>query len=73
MASSASGVQITQVTAKETPKEIAIMMRYCSGMCRCSRMPKMPVTPVPVAPRPVTLAYKAPQAPPTRPPIKGLK
>ena len=58
---------------KDTPKEMAIMMMYCSGMCRCSRMPKMPVTPVPVAPSPTMLAYRAPQAPPSRPPRKGLK
>ena len=51
-----SGFQMTQVTAKATPKEMAIMMRYCKGMCRCSRMPKIPVTPVPVAPRPTMLA-----------------
>ena len=64
---------MTQVTAKDTPKEMAIMMMYCRGICRCSRMPKMPVTPVPVAPSPTMLAYHAPQAPPSRPPMKGLK
>ena len=68
-----SGFQMSQVTAKDTPKEMAIMMRYCRGICRCSRMPKMPVTPVPVAPSPTMLAYSAPQAPPARPPRKGLK
>ena len=70
---SSSGFQITQVTANATPKAMSMVMMYCSGICRCSRMPKMPVTPVPVAPRPTMLAYSAPQAPPARPPIKGLK
>ena len=36
-------------------------------------MPKIPVTPVAVAPRCTMEAYIAPQAPPIQPAIKGLK
>ena len=36
-------------------------------------MPKIPVTPVPVAPSPTIEAYNAPRAPPMEPATNGLK
>ena len=51
-------------TAKATIAVAANMMMYCSGWLRHSRMPKMPVTPVPVAPSWVMEQMRAPTAAP---------
>ena len=48
------------------------MIAYWTGWLRHSRMPKMPVTPVPEAARPAIEANMAPRPPPTQPATKGL-
>ena len=45
---------------------------YIKGLSRNNKIPKIPVTPVPVAPSPVMDAKTAPIAPPKQPAIKGL-
>ena len=50
-----------------------ISIRYCTGCSRQSRIPKIPVTPVPFAPRCTMDAYKAPHPPPIHPAMNGLK
>ena len=48
------------------------MMQYWMGWLMHSRMPKMPVTPVPEAPRCVSEQMKAPTAAPAMPATNGL-
>ena len=52
---------------------MTISIRYCTGLSRQSRMPKIPVTPVPFAPRCTMDAYRAPLPPPIHPAMNGLK
>ena len=59
--------------AKATTPEMANMITYCTGWLRQSRMPKMPVTPVPAAASPTMEANMAPRPPPMQPATKGLK
>ena len=46
-----------------TPTAMTISIKYCTGCSRQSRIPKIPVTPVPFAPRCTIDAYSAPHPP----------
>mgnify|MGYP007027077762 FL=1 len=61
----------TNETAKETSAATANMIAYCTGWARHSRIPKMPVTPVPEAASEVSAQTRAPQPPPMQPAMKA--
>ena len=63
----------SHVRTNATPAAIKNIKIYLTGAFRQRRIPKIPVTPVPVAPRDVIDANIAPHPPPIQAQINGLK